>query len=525
MPFPNEHSCRINDPKKYKKFRRVNNEQTIDGKPVDVIYGILAPKKSEIQALRFRTAHWKAAQARAVCRRRKGSFEPATGKQTEKKWVDERVEEVTDMDEEIPESENGIVETARWTRKFINSLPNGAFAVIEPAYTRGETKDKSARHLPYKDNKGSVDLPHLRNALARMNQIEPVTDSISTDELRARARRKLIPLAKKHLPGSKWAKEGNKKKTSEEFTLSLSNMKSGAFETIKDEDDMRVMQFELMDNKKLYNGVRFPKEALEHQYNVFQEAGFPVFHGLDHSGKTLDQLGEVFEMGIEYSGEDNEFATVIITSKHFKETYAQKQAAILFDQGMLNFISGGWRARVTFNDDTEEFEVIKPILREVSSTPIPAKTDAKKLENVCASLLSDLLTDDAPDMEEYEMTDEIPEPQEPSPEEGAEEQGAEYVALKEKVDAIEAESQARTRASLLERAAELGLSADDFEGVPNAVIEKSLEVAKKAVVSALRENRPDTPIGGEGDEAFKDGSPEMLEFLDKNIYRSDLLED
>jgi len=83
---------------------------------------------------------------------------------------------------------------AEWTVAFINSLPDAAFAVIEPGYKRGETDDKRARHLPHHnksvkdpDEKSSLDMPHFRNALARMNQIKPVTDSISTDELRSKA--------------------------------------------------------------------------------------------------------------------------------------------------------------------------------------------------------------------------------------------------------------------------------------------------------------------------------------------------
>lgn len=84
-------------------------------------------------------------------------------------------------------------EYARWTRTFINSLPDSSFAVIEPAYKRGETKNKNARHLPHHGKGGggtkneNLDLPHLRNALARMNQIKPVTDSISAEELRKKA--------------------------------------------------------------------------------------------------------------------------------------------------------------------------------------------------------------------------------------------------------------------------------------------------------------------------------------------------
>ena len=88
---------------------------------------------------------------------------------------------------------------ARWTAKYINSLPDSAFAVIEPAYKAGKFNNKSARHLPVFNDRGEIDLPHLRNALARWNQIKAVSKSISTEELRTRALRKLATLKKKYL--------------------------------------------------------------------------------------------------------------------------------------------------------------------------------------------------------------------------------------------------------------------------------------------------------------------------------------
>lgn len=87
--------------------------------------------------------------------------------------------------------DSGMEEFKKWTVKYINTLSNSSFAVIEPAYLSGETLNKRSRHLPYKDDKGKIDLPHLRNALARANQIKPVTDSITTVELRKRAVAKL----------------------------------------------------------------------------------------------------------------------------------------------------------------------------------------------------------------------------------------------------------------------------------------------------------------------------------------------
>src|SRR5260370_6843558 len=55
-----------------------------------------------------------------------------------------------------------------WTTAYVNSLPDASFAYVEP----GAGTDKSKRHLPYKDTNGKVDLPHLRNALARLDQTQ-----------------------------------------------------------------------------------------------------------------------------------------------------------------------------------------------------------------------------------------------------------------------------------------------------------------------------------------------------------------
>ena len=117
-----------------------------------------------------------------------------------------------------------------WDTAFINSLPDAAFAVIEPAYLRGETKDKRCRHLPHhgpkvkdSDENGSVDLPHLRNALARCDQIKPVTDSISAEELREEARRHLERHAKALL--KTYQKDGEPKEKSPRETAKESILK------------------------------------------------------------------------------------------------------------------------------------------------------------------------------------------------------------------------------------------------------------------------------------------------------------
>lgn len=93
---------------------------------------------------------------------------------------------------------------ATWTTAYINNLPDGAFLYIEPGGSKdgeGKTTPRSLRHFPYKDSAGSVDLPHLRNALARIPQ-----SSLSAD-VKARVIAKAQAIAKQHGIGEKSAHE------------------------------------------------------------------------------------------------------------------------------------------------------------------------------------------------------------------------------------------------------------------------------------------------------------------------------
>ncbi|HSB70285.1 MAG TPA: hypothetical protein VLT62_13215 [Candidatus Methylomirabilis sp.] len=58
-------------------------------------------------------------------------------------------------------------EAAKWSRQYIRQLPDSAFAAIET------TPDgKTLRHLPHHDAAGNLDLPHLRSALSRLDQVK-----------------------------------------------------------------------------------------------------------------------------------------------------------------------------------------------------------------------------------------------------------------------------------------------------------------------------------------------------------------
>lgn len=76
---------------------------------------------------------------------------------------------------------------AVWDTAYINELPDSSFAVIEGDYKTGKTDNKNCRHLPFKDKSGKIDLPYLRNALARANQVKAVSGPESDSELRTKA--------------------------------------------------------------------------------------------------------------------------------------------------------------------------------------------------------------------------------------------------------------------------------------------------------------------------------------------------
>lgn len=93
---------------------------------------------------------------------------------------------------------------AEWDTAYINDLPDSAFAVILPGGTKdetGRTVPRSLRKLPYRNAKGEVDLPHLRNALSRL----PQTDL--PEAAKARARRVLERAAAQAEVGDREARD------------------------------------------------------------------------------------------------------------------------------------------------------------------------------------------------------------------------------------------------------------------------------------------------------------------------------
>lgn len=72
-------------------------------------------------------------------------------------------------------------EFAVWSTAYVNSLPDSCFLYIDSS---------GGRHLPYKDKSGKIDMPHLRNAAARLNQVKGMSDAVAA-RIRAKIERLL----------------------------------------------------------------------------------------------------------------------------------------------------------------------------------------------------------------------------------------------------------------------------------------------------------------------------------------------
>ncbi len=77
MPYPNEHACRLVDPSEFEpgSFRRLHMGSGADG----IVGRLKGQSTTTLQTIRYPTASFSAAEARAHCARHKGSFEAATG--------------------------------------------------------------------------------------------------------------------------------------------------------------------------------------------------------------------------------------------------------------------------------------------------------------------------------------------------------------------------------------------------------------------------------------------------------------
>lgn len=90
-------------------------------------------------------------------------------------------------------------EFAVWSSALVNNLPDSSFLYIQPGGKKdgdGKTSPRSLRHFPYKSSDGKIDLPHLRNAIARIPQAGTWLSESMKTSLQSRARKMLSTMSK-----------------------------------------------------------------------------------------------------------------------------------------------------------------------------------------------------------------------------------------------------------------------------------------------------------------------------------------
>lgn len=104
---------------------------------------------------------------------------------------EEEDEEEDDGDTDVPDE--GYLGNARWSRAYIDSLPDSHFLYVDRRAAtskdrQGRSHPLSSRHFPYKDKQGRVNIIHVKNALSRI----PQSDVSKTAQTAARRKAERI---------------------------------------------------------------------------------------------------------------------------------------------------------------------------------------------------------------------------------------------------------------------------------------------------------------------------------------------
>jgi hypothetical protein len=123
--------------------------------------------------------------ASSICKQRGGRFEPATPSDPKAQLLSEnygfnelsayaKKTILRSLIESFDMPEGDDVQLAKWKSASVNDLPDSAFLIILPGGKKdkeGKTVPRSKRLLPYKNANGQIDKAHVRNAMARVNQV------------------------------------------------------------------------------------------------------------------------------------------------------------------------------------------------------------------------------------------------------------------------------------------------------------------------------------------------------------------
>lgn len=80
-----------------------------------------------------------------------------------------------------------------WSTATVNDLPDSSFLLIKAGGKKdssGKTTPRDLRMFPVKDGSGAIDMPHLRNAIARIPQAD--ITPVAKKQLQAKVRQMLV---------------------------------------------------------------------------------------------------------------------------------------------------------------------------------------------------------------------------------------------------------------------------------------------------------------------------------------------
>jgi hypothetical protein len=172
---------------------------------------------------------------------------------------------------------NADTEKAVWSGAFINDLPDSSFLLIESGGKKdseGKTVPRSLRHFPVKDQNGKIDLPHLRNAIARIPQAKiPGFDAAAKQRLQEKARRML---------------EDAQKSVKKEFGSHVRILKADTLtDTGGEKEERFVFGVVLVPEEPDSQGEIYSAEEVKKAAHSYMEKTNGVFK-LMHAGQPID---------------------------------------------------------------------------------------------------------------------------------------------------------------------------------------------------------------------------------------------
>lgn len=231
---------------------------------------------------------------------------------------------------------------AEWDTAYVNDLSDSAFACIDSGGDKdedGRTVPRTKRHYPHHRADGTLDLPHLRNALSRVAQQDTATCGVA--HLRAHA---------------KEAEVGDAAKMAVKFVDGSDNIIEG----------LAIPFGGPMGGKDLQGESFGPDTDLALDW--FPEEGRPVIfdHGLDEGMRTA-LVGRQIERAAQDAGH-------WVKVQLDKRNRYFEQITQMVNDGLLSFSSGSLSHLVKVEQDTGNIKAWPWV--ELSLTPTPANPDA-----------------------------------------------------------------------------------------------------------------------------------------------------